>query len=304
MITVLNGSNAFLRQRKLKQMKEEFAEKYGSENIERISGHGLEKEQLPNLIQGGSLFSSNRMVVIRSLSVNKEVADAFLDYLEKTPEEVRVILVEDQLDKRTALYKTLKKQTDFHELEELKEPELIRWASEYAKSLSGNLGDREARMLLEFVGTDQERLAHEIEKLISYEPEISTKCIEELVERRPQSTVFQLLEYALSGQQKKASETLKSLEKAFEDPFQIANLLIWQVQVLAVVKSAGSRSDSEIAKDAKLNPYVVSKTKRLARETDKAKLNNIINQCAELDISLKSSGGSPWRLLEHTILSL
>jgi len=304
MIMVLTGSNTFLRQQKLKQLKDEFAQKHGADNIERVSGQELEKEQLPNLLQGGSLFSSNRMVIIRSLSENKEIAEAFLDYLEKTPEEVQVILVEDQLDKRTALYKALKKQTDFHEFEELKEPELIKWATEYAKSLNGNLRNREARMLLEFVGTDQERLAHEIEKLIAYEPEISTKSIEELVERRPQSTVFQLLEYALSGQQNKANETLQNLEKAFEDPFQIANLLIWQVQALAVVKSAGLRSDSEIAKEARLNPYVVSKTKRLARETDKAKLNNIINQCAELDISLKSSGGSPWRLLEHTILSL
>ena len=151
---------------------------------------------------------------------------------------------------------------------------------------------------------DQQRLAGEIEKLINFQPEITAETIENLVERRAQSTVFQLLDYVLSGDKKKSITTLENLEKAFEDPFQIANLLIWQIQTLAVVKSAGNRSDSEISKEAKLNPYVVSKTKGLARKVDSQFLNKMINQVAELDVAIKTSAGKPWRLLEYTILSL
>ena len=303
MIVTLTGTNVFLRSKKLAELRAEFGEKYGFENIERVGGESLAVADLPSLLQGGSLFSSNRMILVRDLSQNKEVAEKFVDYLEKTPEEIQVVLIEGQIDKRTAFYKALKKSTDFYEFTEPKEFELTKWMGEYAVESGGQLGNSEARLLLEYVGVDQQRLASEIEKLVAYEPQISTDNIKLLVDKRPQSTVFQLLEYALSGRKNKAQEILNDLEKGFEDPYQIANLLIWQVQVLAVVKSAGTRSDSEIAKDTKFNPYVISKTKRLASSIDRNSLLQIINLCADLDMSLKSNTSSPWRLLEHTILS-
>ncbi len=304
MITVLAGANGFARTTKLRELKQTFAREFGQENIEQIDGEKLEKEQLPNLLQGGSLFSANRMVIIRTLSANKEVSEAFLDYLDKTSDDTKTILVEGPLDKRTAFYKTLKKQTDFIECEEPKEPELMKWVSEYAQNQQGEIGHGEARLLVEFVGLDQERLAQEIEKLVAYEPKITRQNIENLVEKRPQNTVFELLDAVLSGNKKRAQELLKNLESAFEDPYQIANLLIWQVQVLAVVKSAANTSDAEIAKDTKLSPFVISKTKRLAANIDQKTLREIVKITADMDIEIKLSKAEPWRVLEHAILSL
>ncbi len=303
MIVTLTGSNAFLRSKKLAELRERFGKKYGFENIERIGGESLAVADLPSLLQGGSLFSSNRMIVVRDISQNKEVAEKFIDYLEKTPEEILVVLIEGQIDKRTAFYKALKKSTDFHEFIEPKEFELTKWMGEYAVESGGQIGSSEARLLLEYVGVDQQRLASEIEKLVAYEPKITTDNIKLLIDKRPQATVFQLLEHALSNRKNQAQKILEDLEKGFEDPYQIANLLIWQVQVLAVVKSAGARSDSEIAKDTKFNPYVISKSKHLASSIDHKSLLKIINLCADLGLTLKSSASSPWRLLEHTIIS-
>lgn len=304
MIRVLSGKNSFLKLQKLKELKADFAKKYGKENIENISGDSLEKEQLPSLLQGSSLFSANRMVVIKNLSENKELSEAFLGYVKKTSDDIAVILVEGQLDKRTDFYKNLKKETEFLEFDEPRDFELIKWASEYAKEQGAELGSSEARLLVEAVGLNQERLSHEIEKLMAYEPRITRQTIEELVEKRPQNTIFELLDVVLANNKKRAQELLKNLEQAYEDPFQTANLLIWQVQVLAVVKSAGNRSDSEIAKDTKFAPFVISKTKRLAGSIDQKKLREIVQKTAEMDLEIKLSKASPWRVLEHTILSL
>lgn len=303
MITSLVGPNAFLKLKKLKELKSAFAEKYGLDNIENVNGEALEKEQLPNLLQGGSLFSANRMVVIKNLSGNKDTSEALLNFVDKIPEDISVILVEGSLDKRTVYYKGLKKSTDFNEFEEPKEPELSRWVAEYVKAQSGEIAVSDARLLVDYVGENQERLANEIEKLVAYEPKITKETIEELVERRPQNTVFELLDAVLGGNKKRAQELLKKLEQAYEDPFQIANLLIWQIQVLAIVKSAGERADSEIAKDTKFNPFVISKTKRLARNINRNELRGIIQKTADMDLQIKLSKAEPWHVIEHTILS-
>lgn len=303
MIYSLTGSNAYLRNKKLAELKNSFAKTHGRENIETKRGEEITAEELPSLLQGATLFSSHRMVVIYDLSVNKELQEQFLKLLEEVSDEIEVILVESQLDKRTVFYKSLKKLTEFHEFEQPQEFELQKWVNEYAKEQGGKIDSASARLLVEFIGIDQQRLAHEVEKLINYQPEITKQTIENLVERRPQSTVFQLLEYALSNQQEKAMKTLENLEKAFEDPFQITNLLIWQIQVLAVVKSAGNKPDSEIAKEAKINPFVVSKTKNLAKKIEKRRLQQIIDAVAELDSALKTTSASPWRSLEAAILS-
>lgn len=304
MIITLAGVNSFARGKKLKELRDTFAKEYGAENIEVVSTEELELNQLPTLLQGASLFSSHRMVIMKDLSANKEVAEKFSELITNSSDDITVVVIESQPDKRTSLYKTLKSKTEFYEFDEPKEFDLLKWIEEFAKEKKGAISARDARLLLDYVGPDQQRMANEIEKLVNFQSNITSNTIEKLVERRAQSTVFQLLDYVLAGDKKKSMKTLENLEKAFEDPFQIANLLIWQIQALAVVKSAGNHSDSEIAKETKLNPYVVSKTKGLARKVDAQSLNKMINQVAALDVALKTSAGKPWRVLEYTILSL
>lgn len=304
MIITLAGNNSFTRGKKLADLRNSFAREYGAENIEVVNAEDLELNQLPTLLQGASLFSAHRMVIVKDLSASKEVAEKFSELIGNINEDITVVVIESQPDKRTSLYKTLKSKTEFYEFNEPKEYDLLKWIEECAKEKKGMISSRDAQMLLDYVGIDQQRLAGEIEKLVNFQPNITPDTIEKLVERRAQSTVFQLLDYVITGDKKKSMTTLENLEKAFEDPFQITNLLIWQIQALAVVNSAGNRSDSEIAKETKLNPYVVTKTKGLARRVDAQSLNKIINKVAELDLALKTSAGKPWRLLEYTILSL
>jgi DNA polymerase-3 subunit delta len=304
MIVTLTGSNGFLKKQKLAKLKKEFSDKYGAENIERIDGVKLETSQLPSLLTGASLFSSNRMVIIRDLSENKDVAEAFLGLLTSVPDEVSVILLESSLDKRTNYYKSLKKQTEFLEMAEPSEIELKKWLVDYVVKMGGSISPGDADTLIDYVGADQQRLAGEVEKLILYQPKLDGAVIEKLVERRPQSTTFQLLDIVYSGEKNRALAVLENLEKAYEDPFLIANLLIWQIQVMAAVKSAGSRPDSEIAKDTKFNPYVISKTKRLVSRLSDAQIRDLVTKTAELDLTIKLSKAQPWRVLEQYIISL
>ena len=75
------------------------------ENHETIEGADLTANDLPSIFKGISLFTDQRRILIRDLLANKPVAERLTDYLD-TPH--LIILQELKLDKRSAIYKTLK----------------------------------------------------------------------------------------------------------------------------------------------------------------------------------------------------
>lgn len=303
MITVLSGSNTHAVRAKLAELKQAFINQHGSAGVEVVAGAQLEPDSLGALIGGATLFATNRLVIIRDLAENKLAAEKLLTLYQKVPEETHLVLVEGVLDKRTVLYKTLKKETDFYEFAELDELTAIKWVGELVQKEGGKIGNSDARLLVRYVGTDQSRLTNEVAKLLAYDSTITQASIELLVEKNPEETIFQLLEYALGGKPAQALKVLENLEQAHEDPFQAASMLIWQTNILAVVASAGDTSDGEIAKSAKINPFVVKKTRGLSVRLSKEKLRQIINAVAQLDVQLKTTSADPWRSLETTILS-
>ena len=74
------------------------------EDYEVFEGADLTVGDLPSLFLGVSLFGEKRRILIRDLSMNKEVFEKVADYA-KTEHEV--IIFELKLDKRSAAYKNL-----------------------------------------------------------------------------------------------------------------------------------------------------------------------------------------------------
>ena len=110
MITVLTGDNSFELTRALDKIVAAFAG-----TAEKFDGVDLELGQLPDLLLGGTLFATERLIIIKQLSENKQLWDALPDWLEKTDSDVHVVLIEPKPDKRTKTYKELKKHADVRE---------------------------------------------------------------------------------------------------------------------------------------------------------------------------------------------
>ena len=83
------------------KIKKEFGEGY-----EVFEGEDLKTEDLPSIFFGASLFSDERKILIKDISLNQEVFEKIVNYLKTTHE---VIIWETKLDKRTTTFKELKK---------------------------------------------------------------------------------------------------------------------------------------------------------------------------------------------------
>lgn len=304
MVYTLTGTNSYQLGSFLNKLKSDFITKYGEDGIEKYSGEQLTPEIIANSLGGVSLFSSNRMVIIRGLNEAKEVTDLLLSHLKNVSDDLTIVLIEPSLDKRTVLYKDLKKKTQLTEFDSLGEADLVSWIQSAVKEDGGEINLDVARELFEYCGSDQLRLSNEIQKLVNYDPKITKQTVKLLVERSPRDTIFELLELAMGGESERAVNKLMSLEGAYEDPSQIASMLIWQTHILAAVQTAKGLTDSEVAKTHKINPYVVSKTRRLSSRINTNRLREIIDTIARLDITLKTNSHDPWRALEQTLFAL
>lgn len=296
MIILLTGTNGFAIRQTLDTLVGNFLNKNGAHALERVDGESFDATRLPELLQGASLFASERLVLLRDASKNKPLWEALGEWTDRVPKEVVLVLVESAPDKRTRTYKQLQKHGRIQDFADMSEPELARWAVKVAGEQGATLDARAAAYLVRQAGTDQWRLSNELEKLIAYNPTITTESIDAMIEPNPQATAFELLDAALAGNSAKTQQILVRL-KASEDAYKLFGLLVSQVQTLALVSTAQGKPAEAIAKEASIHPFVVRKMQSAARRIQGARLKEVIAAVARTDTQMKSTGVDPWVLL-------
>lgn len=304
MISTLTGENDVERSAELRRMLAQFEAEHGDMAIERLDGEEASYERMLQAAQGLPFLAARKLVVLRAPGANKEFAEKFEDFPKEVAETNDVVIIEPKLDKRLSYYKQLKKLTEFQEYKVLDAHGLSRFAADYVKEQGGTLSAADARMLVERVGTNQSILRFELDKLLAHHPDITAKTIEMLTEKSPQSTIFDLVDAAFAGNTDRAMKLYDEQRSLKVEPQQIIAMLGWQLHVLAVVKTAKERSVDEIAREAKLNPFVVRKAQGLTRHIPFARLKELVTMLREFDVRTKSEGVIADDVVRYYLLQL
>jgi DNA polymerase III subunit delta len=303
-ITTLTGENSFAWGELLRQLTDSFVAEHGELTLERLDGEEDDFALIQQALTSLPFLAAQKLVVLRTPSKNKQFLEQFEQLLVQLPSTTDVIIVEPKLDKRLSYYKFIKKETNFREFPELDYNAMAGWLTTTVKARNGSLGLGDARYLVEQVGANQQLLAHELDKLILYNPHITRQTIDLLTERRPQSTIFQLLEAAFAGRNKETLELYAQQRALKVEPQQIVALLTWQLHVVAVIKTAGDLSADQIAQEASMNPYVVRKSQTIARSLSLTELKKRVADLAAIDKRLKRTPINPDEALQHYLLTL
>jgi DNA polymerase III delta subunit len=177
-----------------------------------------------------------------------------------------------------------------------------------AKENGGIISSNDARYLVERVGANQQMLSGELDKLLLYESQyegrVSRESIDLLTDRTPQSTIFQLLETAFAGNIRQTFALYEEQRALKVEPQQIVAMLAWQLHILALIKTAGQRNPADIAKEAKLSPYVVQKSAAIVRSLSLVKLKELIGDLLDIDAKSKRSNLDIDEALQRYLLKL
>ena len=304
MIITLTGPNTFMLQTELNKIRSDFVTEFSDMGLEQLDGEETTVKRMIEAAQSLPFLAPKKLVVLRNPSAQKTFMEQIDTILKGVPETTELILYETKLDKRSVYYKVLKAKTEYREYIDLDPVKLNNWIVQYAKDQVGSISAGDARYLVERVGSNQQLLASEIDKLLTFDLTINRASIDLLTDQAPQGTIFELLDAAFAGNIKKLS-TLYHQQRALKvEPQQIMAMIAWQLHVLALVKTAGERSADEIAREAKLNPFVVRKTMQLAKDLSLTEVKGLVSRALALDIKLKSQTIDADDALQHYLLSI
>ncbi len=182
---------------------------------------------------------------------------------------------------------------------------IISWASKRSVVLSPQNAD----LIVEYCGTDLNRLRSELEKLCAFTGEggeITRDAIEGLVTRDLESRVFDLSNAVINRRGAEAFRVLDRLLYNREEELMIVSVLassyvnIYRARI--AIKS-GART-TELKKWFKYSDAQLRYAERDSRSTTTAALRKSINAIAETDMAMKSTRTSKRLLLELLIEKL
>ncbi len=299
MIRLLFGDNTYAISRAAERIVEAFTEEHGAGSVDTYQAEAITLQDLPQLLQGQSLFSDAKLIVLHGPSTLKTLWDGLGEFLENNP-DVDLLILDPKPDKRTKTFKWLQKNAETRECKLLDERETVTWIETEARGQVVELSHEMARLLVRHSGTDQWRLANDLAKLSLAGKPLSRELIEDIIEPHPEASAFELLDAITSGRKAEAQRLL-SIIRGSEDPYKFLGLVISQLYALAVCVVSDGRPSQQIAKDAGIHPYVAQKTLALARSTSHDEILRMITIIEECDISLKTTGADPWTSISSSI---
>ncbi len=112
------------------------------------------------------MFAEKQVVLLKEAQQMKDI-DKLEPYIEK-PLSSTIFVVsykEKTLDKRTKLYKTIKKDGEVFTSEKVKDYKMVEWVTDYVAQQGFNMDQKAIILLVDFVGNDLSRITNEIEKI-------------------------------------------------------------------------------------------------------------------------------------------
>ncbi|HEX5456417.1 MAG TPA: DNA polymerase III subunit delta [Candidatus Saccharimonadales bacterium] len=304
MVRVFVGPNSYALREAVKSARDKFMEKYGDLALEVIDGEESSYEHILMAIESVPFLAPKKMLIIYGLGNIKEAVENLDALIEAASENDELIIVEPKPDKRSSYFKNLKKNTQLTEFKDPDEGELAHWLVEHAKNRGAELSSADAAYLVQRIGGSQQRAANELNKLIDYGAVISRETIDYMTEASPQTSVFNLLDAAFGGNAGKAIKIYEEQRTQGEEPIKIMAMLIWQMHLVALVDSAGGRTDQEIMAASGLKPFTLNKSKSIARKMGRQRIKAALSRLVELDRQLKSTSIDADDALKDLLISI
>jgi DNA polymerase III subunit delta len=185
--------------------------------------------------------------------------------------------------------------------------ELPKWCVERARELGVGLKTEAAKELVARVGTSQQRLSRELEKLaLAVHPadEVTVEDIERFAAGDSAPQAYDLADALVAGSLKETLALAEELEAHGERPGRLLFPLVRRLREVhraAAMLEAGM-SEQQAREALKAPPWLAKRTVARAKKADAAALERALSSFAELEVALR--GGGDVQLDEDTAFSL
>ncbi len=259
-------------------------------------------EQLP-------MMSDLRVVRIRDFAKLRDAdEDILIHYLNNPAPSTVMIFVAGELDKRKKSTKVLLDACTVVEFSPLKDAEAKAWAKTHLKELQITVDDQVLSEIVRLVGTDVQTLSNELGKLASAAAatgRITPAHVDELIGRSRELSNFDLGDHLLSGNRKRALETLHRLLEDGAEPVMLIGLIAGNYHRLALGKHLLARGGrEEVFRNISLPPFKRDSYITTLQRSTAGKIARGVQLTAAADLAIKTSQATPRLQLELLVCEL
>lgn len=126
-IYLLCGEEAYLRKQYKERLRQALQQQEDTMNTHCFEGKDTPVGEVIDLADTLPFFAPRRVIVVENSGWLQKGGETLADYLPRIPETTFLILVESQVDKRTRLFKEIKKLGRITEFAPQSEDTLKRW---------------------------------------------------------------------------------------------------------------------------------------------------------------------------------
>lgn len=135
-------------------------------NLSVFYGKDANWADVVNACRRYPMFAEKQVVLLKEAQQMKDI-DKLEGYVENPlPSTIFVVSYKEKtLDKRTKLYKTIKKEGEVFTSEKIRDYKMVEWVKDYVGQQEFEMTPKAIALLVEFVGNDLSRVTNEIEKV-------------------------------------------------------------------------------------------------------------------------------------------
>lgn len=292
-IYLLYGEEAYLK----KQYKERFVKAMLPEgdtmNYACYEGKNTDIKEVIDLAETLPFFAERRLILFEDTGFFKSSGSDLADYISDMPETTCFIFIENEVDKRSKLYKAVKAKGHIVELGVQDENTLRRWVQGLVKKEGKTMTQGDVAYFLNKVGTDMENITKELEKLVCYamdrdaltRADIDAVCVTQIT-----SHIFEMVNAVADKKQRKALDLYYELLALKEPPMRILFLLTREYRILFHVKALLKQGygKKEIASKAGLHPFAAGRYMDQAKRFHSKELRAVIEEGADIEQRVKT----------------
>lgn len=312
MLYILMGLDDFSLRESLNQIKSGLGDQsLLPVNTTVLEGQSLTVSELKNVAETVPFLAEKRLVIVTGLlgrlaakktasqqakgkrtASHEEDGRAFAAYLHRLPESTVLVLVEDEMDSNSPIFKLIATKAEVRNFPLVKGAQLKTWVQRHVKEEGGTISLGAVDLLAKLVGSNLWVMKNEINKLVLFAAgrRIEEGDVTAVVSLAQEASVFAMVDAILEFKVGVAEQLLQRLLQEGDNPSHLLTMLSRQAQFLVRIREMKSQRlpQAEMQRRLGLADFAWRKALEQAERYPLARVKQIYPRLLATDLSIKT----------------
>jgi len=237
-------------------------------------------------------FGDRRLIIIDKASAFKKDW-GLADYVPDIPETTTIVIAEEDVDKRSRLYKAIQKHGAVMELKKPGLSDIKTFVAGRLKKAGKNITTQNCDYFVECVGDDLNSLVNEIEKCIAHagdKDQVDRSDIDAVCSMQIENKIFDMVDAIIRHDANNVYRLYGDLMALRENQFGIMAVIRRNYNQLLVIRELmdSGCSVAETASRTKMADWLVRKKMQSVKSYDADRIRKAIEKIADTEYSIKT----------------